>query len=134
MTIVGRLFQLSIVRFHLALAALGGYNVGCNESWSSPVQPQIQLNETLSEDGSVWDVRVTEEEMSWIGSLVNIGALLGSLFGGLLMDKYGRKTTLMAVSVPYIIGWLFITFAVHPSNLTRFTNQLCCRTCISLFL
>lgn len=85
--------------------------------WSSSVQIQLTRNATLEDDPeSVWYLRLTSEELSWASSLINVGGLVGSVFGGLLMDRFGRRTTLMAMSIPYIIGWLLITLAVNPSN------------------
>lgn len=63
---------------------------------------------------SIWYLKLSGDEMSWAASLVVVGALMGSMAGGFLMDKFGRRNTLMAMSVPYFIGWLFITFAIHP--------------------
>lgn len=49
---------------------------------------------------------------------MTLGALVGSLGGGFLMDRFGRKITLMAISVPYLLAWLLIATAVNPGNLT----------------
>lgn len=54
--------------------------------------------------------------MSWVGSLINAGALFGALIGGLLMDRLGRKTVLLILSVPYVISWLLVVLAVDPSK------------------
>ena len=57
-----------------------------------------------------------DDQMSWVGSLLNIGALFGALSGGLLMDRFGRRFVLMTMTSPYIIGWLMITLAIDPSE------------------
>lgn len=54
--------------------------------------------------------------MSLVGSFVNLGALLGALTGGFLMDRFGRKMVLIVVSLPSVIGWLLIVLAVDPSK------------------
>jgi len=55
--------------------------------------------------------------MSWISSLLNIGALIGSLFGGLLIDWIGRRRTLIALVPLFIIGWILITLAIQTSKM-----------------
>ncbi len=35
------------------------------------------------------------------------------------MDRFGRRFILMTMSTPYIIGWLMISLAVHPSETTQ---------------
>jgi MFS family permease len=61
-------------------------------------------------------MHLDDDQMSWVGSLLNIGALLGALSGGFLMDKFGRRFILMTMSSPYIIGWLTISLAVDSSG------------------
>ena len=60
--------------------------------------------------------------MSLVGSFVNLGALLGALTGGFLMDRFGRKLVLIFLSLPFVIGWLLIAVAVHPSNHNNLAN------------
>ncbi len=54
--------------------------------------------------------------MSWVGSLTNLGALIGALCAGFLMDKFGRRFILMAMALPYLLAWLLIAAAVDTSN------------------
>ncbi len=101
----------------IILAALGAYMLGTTFGWSSSVQRDLTRNATMEEDTeSIWYLQLSTEELSWASSLVNIGALFGSLSGGFLMDRFGRRTILGAMSLPYVIGWLLITFAVDPSK------------------
>lgn len=85
------------------------------------MESQLQQNSSLNiiagdeYNNSIWYVKLNDAEMSWVGSLVNVGALVGSLSGGLLMDYFGRRNTLMAISAPlYLIGWLLIALAINP--------------------
>jgi len=41
-------------------------------------------------------------QASWIGSLLPLGALVGGIAGGSLVEILGRKTTILATSVPFI--------------------------------
>ena len=67
---------------------------------------------------------MNDDQISWVGSLINIGASIGAICGGFLMDRFGRVFTLMAISVPYLVGWLLIAFAVDPRNFLRHKNLL----------
>jgi len=99
------------------IATTGALVVGTMIGWSSSVQIQLQKNDTyLNHDSTnIWLIQMSKDEMSWISSLLNIGALLGSLFGGFVIDGIGRRGTLIALIPIYITGWIFITLAVDKS-------------------
>nr|CAH0110449.1 unnamed protein product [Daphnia galeata] len=104
-------------------AAFSSFLLGTAFGWSSPVQPQLQqVNTTFRFDdvkyqtGGLYMLYLDDDQMSWVGSLLNIGALFGALSGGLLMDRFGRRFVLMTMTSPYIIGWLMITLAIDPSE------------------
>ncbi len=65
---------------------------------------------------SIWYVELTTSEMSWVSALINLGAMVGALVGGLLMDRLGRKTTLILMAVPAALGWALICLTVDPSK------------------
>lgn len=89
--------------------------MGTTFGWSSAVQPELRgltaINQTTQD--YFWHITLNDDEMSWAGSLVNLGALVGAVCGALLMDKYGRRLTLILMSIPYITGWLVVTLAVN---------------------
>ena len=66
---------------------------------------------------SIWYINLSNSEFSWVSSLINLGAMVGALVGGLLMDRLGRKTTLILMAVPAAIGWALICLSVDPSKL-----------------
>lgn len=103
--------------FYPRIAAFSAFAMGAALGWSSPVQPQLQQNSTLNQvtnDNSTWYIYLDDDQMSWVGSLINIGALIGAFAGGFLMDRFGRSFTLMLMSIPFLIGWLLIALAVDP--------------------
>lgn len=114
----------------IAAAIFGAFVLGTYLGWCSPVQPQLKANSTsigdAADEESVWHLRLDEDQMSWVGSLINVGAMFGALCGGVLMDRFGRKMILVAVFLFYTAGWLFITLAVDPSklasSLVRYTS------------
>lgn len=92
--------------------------MGTTLGWSSPVQPQLQQNSTLNsvtDENSTWYIYMNDDQMSWVGSLINIGALIGAVSGGFLIDRFGRVFVLVAVSAPYLAGWILIALAINPS-------------------
>lgn len=74
--------------------------VGASISWTSPYLPILQTE--LSPLGEA----ITTSQASWIGSLLAVGALLGSFFYGWLSEKLGRHGSLIAAAVPQIVSFI----------------------------
>lgn len=55
-----------------------------------------------SMNGSGSKFRVSENEISWIGSLMPLFALVGSSLGGFTLDRYGRKWTIILGGIPFL--------------------------------
>lgn len=89
-----------------ALTNLAAFCVGTMLGWTSPMQPLLE-----SENPPVGVRPLTREEVSWIGSINFIGAIIGTFFWGRISDRYGRKSTLMMVGIPFTLGWAVILFA-----------------------
>ncbi|EFX73487.1 hypothetical protein DAPPUDRAFT_325263 [Daphnia pulex] len=85
-------------------------------------QPQLQqnsteiFNETSSSDW-IAHIILDDNQMSWVGSLPNLGALFGALGAGFLMDKFGRRFVLMTMSLPYLVACLLLAAAANPGML-----------------
>eukprot|EP00698_Gefionella_okellyi_P018201 TRINITY_DN5431_c0_g1_i1.p1 TRINITY_DN5431_c0_g1~~TRINITY_DN5431_c0_g1_i1.p1 ORF type:complete len:472 (-),score=128.66 TRINITY_DN5431_c0_g1_i1:12-1427(-) len=75
-----------------------GYTIG----YTSPVNDQIQ-NATLS----------TDTEMSFFTASMNIGAMVGAIASGKMADALGRRTTLMIGMIPFVGGYLLLSFATN---------------------
>ena len=114
--------------FSIFKAAFGICILGTSFGWSSSVQTQLVMqyeNTTLLNIDLInsttysWDLQLSKDEMSWAGSLVTIGALMGSSVGGFLMDKFGRRITLMALFVPYTIGWILVSLSLNPGIIKK---------------
>lgn len=54
---------------------------------------------------------MTPETISWIGSIVFIGSLVGTLFWGTMSDNIGRKPTCLLSAIPCVISWSMILIA-----------------------
>eukprot|EP00094_Tigriopus_californicus_P006177 TCALIF_05947-PA protein Name:"Similar to Tret1 Facilitated trehalose transporter Tret1 (Culex quinquefasciatus)" AED:0.06 eAED:0.06 QI:0/0.66/0.5/0.75/0.66/0.75/4/97/504 len=83
--------------------SLGSMIVGYSSAWSSPAIA------SLMEPGS--GIQVTQNEASWIGSLMPLAALAGGFTGGPLLESFGRKKTIMATALPFIGASLLVSYA-----------------------
>ncbi|XP_069703052.1 facilitated trehalose transporter Tret1-like [Periplaneta americana] len=102
---VWKMWQWGIGRTLMATIAAHGnsISVGLCQGYSAVLLPQ------LMQDGST--LIVTKEEASWIASLGVISNPIGALLAGILMEIFGRKTTVKLTSLPYIIGWVLISLS-----------------------
>ncbi|XP_071549837.1 trehalose transporter 1-like protein [Panulirus ornatus] len=94
-----------------ASATVGALAVGTVLGYSSPAGAQLLANST---DGSL---HLTTTENMWFSSSMNLGALLGGPVGGVSLNILGRRGTMLASVLPYIVGWLLIAFARNVSML-----------------
>jgi len=49
-----------------------------------------------------------------------IGALIGSLIGGLMADQTGRKSSLVATGIPNFFGWMVIILSFYSKSSQEF--------------
>jgi len=82
---------------------IGPFAVGTVLAWTSPVLPMLESENSR--------IPITSDEGSWVGSLIAIGAIIGSIPAGKSADIFGRKPTIAALAVPFIISWAMIFFA-----------------------
>ncbi|XP_075903182.1 solute carrier family 2, facilitated glucose transporter member 8 [Nelusetta ayraudi] len=85
-------------------SVLGPMSFGFVLGYSSPAIPEL----TSIDDPRL---RLDGDQASWFGSIVTIGAALGGLLGGWMVEKIGRKLSLMFCSLPYVFGFTIIIAA-----------------------
>ncbi|XP_005812518.1 solute carrier family 2, facilitated glucose transporter member 8 [Xiphophorus maculatus] len=85
-------------------AVLGPMSFGFVLGYSSPAIPELSR---ISDPR----LRLNEVEGSWFGSIVTIGAAVGGLLGGWMVQRIGRKLTLMSCTLPYVFGFTIIIAA-----------------------
>ncbi|XP_071627976.1 facilitated trehalose transporter Tret1-like [Temnothorax longispinosus] len=84
------------------VATLAAFSIGTYLSWTSSALPLYNTNDTLP---------VSDQEGSWISSLVPLGAIPTAIPAGILADRFGRKRTIWATTVPLFLCWYIIGFA-----------------------
>ncbi|CAH2097883.1 unnamed protein product [Euphydryas editha] len=68
-------------------------------AWPSYTYALLKSNETVLE------MPMTTGQLSVVGSLTNIGALLATPFCGYVLDKFGRKYAAMFFGIPFVVAW-----------------------------
>ena len=120
----------SIIVFQVVTSlaiSLGPYCVGLSKGYSSPALASMQMKRMMVNNTmESHHIQVTSEEGSWIASLSLLGALLGGLLSSFVL-RYGRKNSLLLVSIPFSASWLLTVFAssVEMIYCTAFLAGLC---------
>ncbi|XP_014477197.1 PREDICTED: facilitated trehalose transporter Tret1-like [Dinoponera quadriceps] len=83
--------------FHIA--------VGLSMAYSATLIPHLEKEDS--------EMHATQEETSWIASLVVICAPIGAVIGGFLMETVGRLRTLQIGSIPCVAGWILIALSTN---------------------
>ena len=110
-------------------ATLGSFGLGTVLSWSAPALPQLSVQPDVR-PSLVWpagsSLRLDLEQQSWVASLLNFGAFtagpitgcysaslppLTVIMPGWLVPRYGKKWTMMILSVPIFCGWVCLITA-----------------------
>ncbi|XP_015438906.1 PREDICTED: facilitated trehalose transporter Tret1-2 homolog [Dufourea novaeangliae] len=81
---------------------------GLHEGWSTPIIPKFEQTDPL---------KVSTDKVAWVVNLMYVGVGLGSVIPFLLMDRIGRKGTLLFATVPKICSWILIGLAATVPQL-----------------
>ncbi|XP_065222917.1 facilitated trehalose transporter Tret1-like isoform X2 [Planococcus citri] len=85
------------------IATFGALIIGTTLGWTSPTTDALE--------GGQYGFSVSKDEMAWIGSFMPLGAIVGSLIVGSLVDLLGRKNLIIVLNIPITIGWIVMAFA-----------------------
>lgn len=87
------------------LAGAGGaFASGTALGWPAPAGPRLV-------PGDEQYFPITQSEFDWIASIITLGLAFSCLPIGYFMNAYGRKRTMIALVIPFIIGWALIIWA-----------------------
>ncbi|CAG9786276.1 unnamed protein product [Diatraea saccharalis] len=101
--------HFSFVMFEFILLSLAAFTfmfTGASLSWPSPAIPKFQNGDA--------NLQITDEQTSWVVSLLSAGALLGCLVGQVSSERIGRKRTFLLSAVPGVVGATIILFTKSP--------------------
>ncbi|XP_037278655.2 uncharacterized protein LOC119171887 [Rhipicephalus microplus] len=90
----------------IAITYMASLSFGFSVAYSSPALPSIRRNMEFS-----------AAESDWFGSLVMLGAVLGGVGGGRQLNVIGRRGTLIASSLWFMVGWLCLVVATPKAAL-----------------
>ncbi|XP_046382415.1 facilitated trehalose transporter Tret1-like [Ischnura elegans] len=105
-----------IPQYYAALVVtIACLSAGNATGWTSPVLPRLQ-----GEGGSLepLDLPLTGDESSWVSSLLTMGAIFGPILGGICVDRFGRKISLITLAgAPSVLGWIITLVATGTGAL-----------------
>ncbi|KAI8127556.1 hypothetical protein FF38_12240 [Lucilia cuprina] len=86
--------------------SLGSLVVGFASAYTSPALVSMT-------DRNITSFEVTTQDASWVGGLMPLAGLAGGISGGPFIEYLGRRNTILATAVPFIVSWLLIACAVN---------------------
>lgn len=107
-------------------ALLGAVSMGLALGYTTPVFYDMNRNpETAPLDPNE---EICDGQKALIGSMLAVGALFGSILGEPCNKILGRRLSLIAYGIPFIMGWLLLWLAngVPMLVLGRLLTGLCC--------
>ena len=111
--------------FSLAIVMYGMIFNGIVYGYTSPALPKLQhVNSTLV---------ISDDEASWMSSLTSLGAPIGAILCGFLIEAIGKKwSAVFGQSLTFCVGHLLITFAQSVEYL--YVGRFICGICqVSLY-
>ncbi|EGD75291.1 hypothetical protein PTSG_06943 [Salpingoeca rosetta] len=90
------------------VAALGALAFGYSLGYTSPIKDVLQDPKK--------GIDISQGQQDIFGSIVNVGAMVGALAGGVCLDRFGRTKTFLVSSIFYAAGFLLIAFCQHVTE------------------
>lgn len=74
---------------------------GIGIGWMSPTLRKLQTAD------SPLSFPLGVKEMSWVGSALGIGSMIGNSLSGLLINRLGSKACLLFIAIPHSVGSIY---------------------------
>ncbi|CAH1713036.1 unnamed protein product [Aphis gossypii] len=85
------------------IVTIGGFIMGTTLGWTAPAGPMMENGQ--------YKFQITVENVSWIASVMPLGAMLGCPVMAGLVNKLGRKHLMIMLTIPTLAGWAMIIWA-----------------------
>ncbi|XP_064537765.1 facilitated trehalose transporter Tret1-2 homolog [Drosophila montana] len=79
-------------------AAFGAFCLGASIGWSGPMELPVT-------SGAAYNFSTSQDEWSWISSMLNFGAACACVPVGILIRAFGRRLIMLLITLPYFLGW-----------------------------
>ncbi|XP_039760459.1 facilitated trehalose transporter Tret1 isoform X2 [Pararge aegeria] len=107
----GKLYRQYLVGAAANIAILcTGFSMG----WTAPINIKLTSNDTSM---SPLEQTPSTDEIAWMGSVLNFGAIIGPFIGGFAASTIGRKWGLMSSTIPLFVGWILVAAASNMAFL-----------------
>ncbi|XP_059612694.1 uncharacterized protein LOC132259159 [Phlebotomus argentipes] len=106
------------VRDFIMLCTLIMVTAAAVYGWTSPTLPKLTAEDS--------PIPTTADQSSWIVAFLSIGGVIGPIISFLIVDRIGRKITLLSATFPVIIGIILVLVANSPEVL--YASRLFCGT------
>lgn len=88
---------------YFVTATVSAISDGMQYGWASPVIPVLQQPDS--------PVKIVESDIVWLESVYMLGGLVGLPITIFLVDRLGRKKTILVASMSSLISWILISLA-----------------------
>ncbi|XP_065156571.1 facilitated trehalose transporter Tret1-2 homolog isoform X2 [Atheta coriaria] len=117
--------------FAILTAALVSLNTALLYAWPSPSIPILLSSE--------FPTNVTMEEASYTTVIPSIASIFSSPLYPFLMDKFGRKITLLSVALPQVLSWILISkandiYTIYLSRLLSGFSNSCLYATLPVYI
>jgi len=92
--------------FPVLAANIAALSSGLAIGFSSILLPQLRPTYNGTEPHQPF--LISEEEGSWIAAMFSLGAIFGGFISAFLGKTYGRRVSLMMLTVPDLLGWILV--------------------------
>lgn len=91
------------------------FGFGTGIGWLNPALQLLQSHESPLASGAL-----TTEEVSWIGSILSLGALAGNVLVGYLIIVIGAKNVVMLLGIPQLVNQIILDCIRHKIDIFIF--------------
>ncbi|KAK5646888.1 hypothetical protein RI129_005352 [Pyrocoelia pectoralis] len=68
---------------------------------------------SLTDVNSCEDIYLNENQTSWLSAVMSIMSLIGSIFSGVVAERFGRKRSMMFCAVPLFMSWMIYYYSTE---------------------